>query len=160
MCSLALHPHLVFIFTSSQGGISLFMNIDTTCNQNTVLESETYGIFVTVPARNVYIQDNKIIRSRNSGIKVTRQIDHKSEETGEILTPKTYRAGGIKLTGNQIFDTHFLGIEIDQTHQAIVTHNSISRTDYSGIFIQDSDHIPSKTIALKTLASAMIEKSS
>lgn len=117
------------------------MNIDTTCNQNTVLESETYGIFVTVPARNVYIQDNKIIRSRNSGIKVTRQIDHKSEETGEILTPKTYRAGGIKLTGNQIFDTHFLGIEIDQTHQAIVTHNSISRTDYSGIFIQDSDHI-------------------
>lgn len=125
----------------SSGGLSFYMNHASLCNQNTILRSPNYGIYVTVPSNQVEIANNKIIHSQKSGIKVGRISDHvelglPSMETDE--RPQ-YRATGVALVGNQLFDIKSIGIEIELTHGCVVKHNSISRTDYSGIFLQHSD---------------------
>lgn len=125
----------------SSGGISFYMNHASVCNQNTILRSPNYGIYLTVPSNQVEIANNKIIHSQKSGIKVGRMSDHVELGLPSMETEERpqYRATGVALVGNQLFDIKSLGIEIELTHGCVVKHNSISRTDYSGIFLQHSD---------------------
>mmetsp|Transcript_25438 Transcript_25438/g.37582 ORF Transcript_25438/g.37582 Transcript_25438/m.37582 type:complete len:460 (+) Transcript_25438:179-1558(+) len=121
------------------GVVSFFMNKDSYCNKNRVENSTTAGIFVSVPAENNYVQDNVVVASRAAGIKVARQIDHVDPGTGQSLTPLTYRASGILLTGNTIVDGRYFGMEIDQTVGALIAGNEISLVDYSGIYLLHTD---------------------
>lgn len=125
----------------SAGGISFYMNHASVCNQNTILRSPNYGIYVTVPSNQVEIANNKIIHSQKSGIKVGRMSDHVELGLPSMETEERpqYRATGVALVGNQLFDIKSIGIEIELTHGCVVKHNSISRTDYFGIFLQHSD---------------------
>lgn len=117
------------------GVISFFMNKDSVCNNNQVIDSNTWGIFVSVPAENNVIDNNVITNSRNSGIKVARQIDHLDPITNEPVTPLSYRASKIFITNNQIENARFFGLEIDQTKEAEIKNNQVSLSDYSGIYL-------------------------
>ena len=55
-----------------KGSISLYMNRDTACRSNTVMNAPTYGIHLTLPSDNVYIDANRIVRSGASAIRVAR----------------------------------------------------------------------------------------
>jgi len=125
----------------TSGGISFYMNRASVCNQNTVLRSPNYGIYVTLPSDQIEIANNKIIQSQKSGIKVGRMTDHVELGLPTIETEERpqYRATGVALMGNQLFDIKSIGIEVELTHGCVLKRNSISRADYSGIFLQHSD---------------------
>ena len=55
-----------------KGSISLYMNGDTTCRSNTVMNPPTYGIHITLPSDNIYIDSNRIVQAGASAIRVAR----------------------------------------------------------------------------------------
>jgi hypothetical protein len=116
------------------GMISFFMNKDSSCNGNTVSNSNSAGIFVSVPAENNLLDGNTVYNSRGSGMVVRRQIDHVDSTTGQSLTPTTYRAPGIILRNNNILGSRFMGLEVDQTIEALVEGNTITSPDFSAVY--------------------------
>lgn len=125
------------------GVISFFMNKDSTCDRNTVNDSNTAGIFISVPAENNLLEGNTVRRSTGSGIVVRRQIDHRDGAdgvSGSILTPTSYRAPGIVIQNNLVEDSRFMGIEIDQTVGAVVEGNTVMTPDFHGIYFLRTDN--------------------
>ena len=134
-----------------KGSISLYMNRDTTCRSNTVMNAPTYGIHVTLPSHNIYIDSNRIVQAGASAVRVARMdmnggpLAHDLEQV--IQPPPTvttderpqYRAKGIQITSNRILDSQIIGVEVEMTHGAIISDNIISRTQYSAICLQHSD---------------------
>jgi Right handed beta helix region len=116
------------------GVISFFMNKDSKCTDNTVLDSLTQGIYLSVPAENNIISRNNIRNSTSAGIKVSRQIDHLDENTGEIITPTSYRASGIVVKDNTIVGSSYFGIEVAQTVNAVVKSNLVQNSSLTGIY--------------------------
>ena len=113
------------------GVISFFMNKDSKCVGNRVVNSLAQGIFVSVPAERNVIKDNEILNSTNAGIKIARQIDH-NDDNGESLTPLEYRAPGIVIEGNEINTTGYFGIELTHTIGAKVESNAVQNVALSG----------------------------
>ena len=136
-----------------KGSILLYMNRDTACRSNTVMYAPTYGIHLTLPSDNVYIDANRIVQSGASAIRVARMdMDGGSgpmtHDIQQIIKPPPtastderpqYRATGIQIISNRIHDAQTVGIEIETTHGTLITDNIISRTRLSAICLQHSD---------------------
>lgn len=119
------------------------MNRDTKVSENTINSSPLYGIHLSLPSDNVFVESNKITGSGGSGIKVARPDlkDFEDQTIPTVNTPERpdYRATGIKLIGNAIALSSTIGIEIEMTHGALIAENTVSRTLYSAIYLQHSD---------------------
>ena len=136
-----------------KGSISLYLNRDTACRSNTVMNAPAYGIHLTLPSDNVYIDANRIVQSGASAIRVARMdmdggsgpMTHDLQQI--IKAPPTvntderpqYRATGIQITSNSIHDANTVGIEVETTHGTLLTDNIISRTRLSAICLQHTD---------------------
>jgi len=121
------------------GTISFFMNKQSDCSDNTIVDSMTNGVFLSVPAEDNRIERNRIFNSRNAGIKVARQVDHLGildSDTGEYgsLTPTTYRAPGMILADNHVYGSSYFGLEIQNTVDAKIESNVVSNTALSAVY--------------------------
>jgi len=104
------------------------MNRDTKVSDNTLNSSPLYGIHVSLPSDNVYVESNKITGSGGSGIKVAR-VDLEDEEDQTIPTVATherpqYRATGIRISNNNVALSSTIGIEVEMTHGALIAENN------------------------------------
>ncbi len=138
--SFSLQKNGKVINNHQTGGlISFYMNNGSICNDNVVVDSDSVGIYLSIPAHNNEVDGNTIRNSNNAGIKVERQSDHRAND-GTILTPTTYRGKANKITNNTIIDARFSGIEVVQLEGGIVSGNRIETPDYNGIHITFSDN--------------------
>ncbi|WP_283657920.1 right-handed parallel beta-helix repeat-containing protein [Paenibacillus sp. RC343] len=111
------------VFGSS---ISFYMCRDSEVLGNLIKDSPLSGISYSLPAYNNRIERNIILRSINSGIRVSRNLEH------PISLSSRYH--GLEIVYNIILDTRFFGIELDQLSGGInVMFNTIDHPDFSGI---------------------------
>ena len=127
----------------TRASISIYMNRDTKVSGNTLNSSPLYGIHVSLPSDNVYVESNKITGSGGSGIKVAR-VDLEDEEDQTIPTVATherpqYRATGIRISNNNVALSSTIGIEVEMSHGALIAENTVSRTLYSAVYLQHTD---------------------
>ena len=138
--SFSLQKNGKVINNHQTGGlISFYMNNGSICNNNVIEDSDSVGIYLSIPAHNNEVDGNTIRNAKSAGIKVERQSDHRASD-GTILTPTSYRGKANKITNNTIIDAHFSGIEVSQLEGGIVSGNRIETPDYNGIHITLSDN--------------------
>jgi len=121
--------------TVNGGVISFFMNKESDCTENNIVDSLTWVIFVSVPAEDNLIKGNTVTNSNFAGIKVSPEVDHLPG------THEMYRAPGITIKENVISSTEYFGIEISNTHNALVKSNTVTDTAFSAIYTSRSDKL-------------------
>jgi hypothetical protein len=98
-----------------------------TCNvyNNTIMDSNSNGLFVSLPSDNLTITCNKICNSTYSGLVVKDQLEHGS------FTRYSYN---IIINYNTIFGSKFYGMELNNGTDFIVANNKIVAGSLMGIY--------------------------
>ena len=129
----------------TNGGINLFLNDNTECSFNQFTDVKVSSVEVKLPSRNISLHNNKLTKIPNNGILVAPMEDYDDISYGEPeYSPPSerlqdYKAENITIKNNFLHGSKFIGIEIAQTKNVIVTDNKITEVINQGIFITDSD---------------------
>lgn len=118
------------------GRIAYYMNRDTNCVNNSIVDSVNQGIFVGCPAYGNNLNGNRIYNATSSGIKVQNQLEHTPLLTDQRAFNNNFNENVIYLCGNT-------GIEVtgDASHEPKGNNfvgNTIFKPDNHGIYIQDA----------------------
>lgn len=115
------------------GRIAYYMNRDSTCSGNTILDSSSEGIYISIPALNNTIEDNVILRPKNAGIRVKIETEH------PVTNPDDYRAQYLTIRHNDIEDSRLFGMAIENVANSQIENNTITRPDLIGIWMIRTD---------------------
>ena len=98
-----------------------------TCNvyNNTIVDSNSNGLFISLPSDNLTITCNKIYNSTYSGLVAKDQLEHGS------FTRYSYN---IIINYNTIFGSKFYGIELNNGTDVVVTNNKVVAGKLMGIY--------------------------
>jgi len=107
------------------GLIALYLDRDTTCQNNTLNNPIAQGIFISLPSYNLTVKNNNIINPMGAGITVKMQVDHIGAN-GEPLLPNSYRSSNINIVANRLQDVRSNGIELSNLKDSIIRDNNIS----------------------------------
>ncbi|WP_184090249.1 right-handed parallel beta-helix repeat-containing protein, partial [Anaerocolumna cellulosilytica] len=113
--------------------IAFYLSNDSEITNNVVMNSESNGIRYAVPAYNNTIENNTIENTKASGIVVVRN------DAG--LTDNTYRASNLILRNNYISKTRYFGIEISNLKDSQIVNNTITESDFYGIYLLFADNL-------------------
>ena len=133
------------VIVGTNGGINMFLNDNTECSFNQFIDVKVSSMEVKLPSRNISLHNNKLTKIPNNGIMVTPMEDYDDISYGEPeYSPPSerlqeYKAENITITNNFLHGSKFIGIEIAQTKNVMVTDNKITEVTNQGIFITDSD---------------------
>lgn len=114
------------------GKLAVYMCKNCVVDQNTIYDSSTNGIFVSLPSHNVDIKFNIIKECQESGIIIKNQLEHGS------FTPSNYN---INIYNNMVYDSKFHAVDINDGHQISVTKNRFLSTELNGIYCLDCNNI-------------------
>ncbi len=131
---------LVSSNTLNGGLIALFLDLNVTCENNTLNSPKRQGIFLSLPSYDVSIKGNTIIDPQSTGITVKLQTDHK-DANGQPLLGLDYRSRGIRIEGNRIENARNHGIAINNLKASVIRENIIDSPDFSGIYLYYSDEL-------------------
>ena len=118
------------------GGMAMYMLVNVTCSNNTVTDSPTNGIFVSLPTTDVRIENNTVSGSKYSAIAVKPQVEHPAAGRMNDST-------GLVIAGNMLTG-QYNGIEIDGTigdptqgrlRGVVLSENTIELNDFAAIYI-------------------------
>ncbi|AAK79927.1 parallel beta-helix repeat protein [Clostridium acetobutylicum] len=104
---------------------------------NTINDSKSHGIFVSIPAFNNIIENNIINNCALSGIKVAAETEHTNPE----INNHTYMGTGFTIDNNKIINPAYFGIEIDELADSTIVSNKLSKCDYVGIYMLRSNNL-------------------
>lgn len=98
-----------------------------TCNVygNTIMDSNSNGLFVSLPSDYLTITCNKICNSTYSGLVIKDQLEHGN------FTRYSYN---IIINYNTIFGSKFYGIELNNGTDVVVTNNKVINGNLMGIY--------------------------
>jgi parallel beta-helix repeat protein len=113
------------------GQLNIFLCRDTLVIDNWIEESHSTGITINLPTWDTTLERNTIIWSEASGIRVGPQDIH------PIALEE--RSPGLLIQNNVIVDTHYMGIELDGTTDAVIRDNLVDSTHFDGIYLLRSD---------------------
>lgn len=122
--------------TIAGGMLSLFMNREVVCEENLLVDSQTNGLFVSLPSQDVVVSGNTVMGSAYSAIVLKPQLEH--PPLAEPLD-----STGIVIAGNDI-ESELNGIEADGTsgepsrgrlRGLAVRENEVRIDDFSGIYL-------------------------
>jgi hypothetical protein len=113
------------------GRLAIYMCRDTFILGNTIFDSTTEGVFVSLPSHNINIDSNTIYECASSAIKVSNQVEH------GIFTHTPYN---IHVNKNTIYDAHHNGIEMNDAEMVFITENNLVGTDnFASYFLSCSN---------------------
>lgn len=107
------------------GKLAVYMCRNSIINNNTIYDSSSEGVFISLPSHNIKFCKNKIFECKNAAIKIKNQEEH-----GEF-DPSTYN---IYISKNDIYDTYYNGLEINDCIGAYILNNYIHGADNHGIY--------------------------
>lgn len=122
------------------GMIALFLDRDVICEDNTLINPVSAGIFLSLPSYDVTIRNNTISNPVASGILSRIQVDH-VDTTGQSLTTNEHRSTGIIIQNNRIENAQFQAIEISNLKHSTIAKNTITAPSHSGIYLLRSDDL-------------------
>lgn len=108
------------------GRLAPYMLQDSSVCHNTVSDSSSSGIFLSLPSVRVRVIGNHITHSTHTGISVKPQLEHK-----EFCFDADHQ---IVLQNNRIVESRAHGMELNDVRQATITENSIFRC-LTGIYL-------------------------
>ena len=135
--------------TVRNGMLAVYMTRRVAVSENQLLNSATHGLFLSLPASDTTISNNRFRSSRYSAVSIRPQLEHAMSDQGLVST-------GIRVEDNDI-ETEYSGIEIDGTGgdasavrlvSPVITGNQIRLDDFMGMYIirADSPQLTSNTI--------------
>lgn len=135
---LALQGHGKLINNTIVGTrIAFYMCNSSEVSGNTVNNSTTEGIYVSIPAFNNVVKNNVINNCALSGIKVAVELEHPND----AINNRTYVGTGFTIKNNVVNHPAYFGMEIDELADSVICHNSITKCDYIGIYVLRSNHL-------------------
>jgi hypothetical protein len=111
--------------------IAFYMCKDSKVINNTIKNSTSNGIAISVPSINNIISGNIIDSSKASGIKVSAEL--------EYPVAQSYYGKNITITSNTVKNSHYMGIEVSKLSGSNISNNSVQTTDNIGIYLLLSD---------------------
>ncbi len=114
------------------GKVAIYMCRTTNVYNNTIVNSTSNGIYVSLPSDNLSIICNKIYHSTYSSIKISNQVEHGS------FTSYNYN---IVVQHNKIHDARLYGMELNYCVGITVKNNKLDEGDNMGIYCYSGDYI-------------------
>lgn len=114
------------------GKFAIYMCNDVKVANNTIYDSTSHGIFVSLPSHNIDIVKNNIYECTNSGITIKNQLEH-----GEFNSSPYY----ITILKNKIYDMSFHGVEINDGININIENNTIMSKYNTTIYAQNSSQL-------------------
>lgn len=112
--------------------IAFYVCRDSQVKNNTIRNSASNGIHVSIPSENNLISGNIIENSKISAIKVSAETEYPVETS--------YYGNNITISNNTINNAHYMGIEINQLANSFIENNSIDKPDNVGIYLLRVDN--------------------
>lgn len=135
---LALQRYGKLINNTIEGTrIAFYMCNSSVVRGNVVNNSNSQGIFVSIPAFNNIIEDNTINNCALSGIKIAAETEHTNSE----IDNHTYVGTGFVIDNNRINNPAYFGMEIDELAASTVVRNKLDKCDYVGIYMLRSNNL-------------------
>lgn len=124
--SFSLQYKAQFVGNYIRGGkVAVYMCRTTNVYNNTITDSTSNGIYVSLPSDNLSIIGNKIYNSTYSGIKLSNQLEHGAFPTYSY---------NILIKHNTIFGSKFYGIEMGFCDNIKILNNKIMHGQSMGIY--------------------------
>ncbi len=131
--SFSLQNNGNFLSNIIRGGkVAIYMCKNTIIRNNTIYDSTTNGLYISLPSHNLIIDKNKIYECNNSAIKMTNQVEHGT------FTPSNYN---IAISNNYLYDAKIYAFEINDAIGLEIFLNKSISTDIFGIYLLNSDNI-------------------
>lgn len=116
--------------------IAFYVCRDSQVKNNTIRNSASNGIHISVPSENNVISGNVIENSKASAIKVSAETEYPVETS--------YYGYNITISNNTISNARYMGIEINQLANSPIENNKIDKADNVGIYLLRVDKITAK----------------
>lgn len=113
--------------------IAIYICNNCTTSNNTIENSSSNGINISIPSVNDVISQNTIENSNTSAIKVSAEK--------EYPVPQSYYGNNITISGNDIKNSNYMGIEVEQLAKSHISDNNINTTFNNGIYLLLTDSL-------------------
>lgn len=131
--SYSLQDNGNFISNVIRGGkVAVYMCKNTIIRNNTIYDSTTNGLYISLPSHNLNIDKNKIYECKNSAIKISDQVEH-----GTFIS--SYY--DIKISNNYLYDAKIYAFEINNGIGIEIFNNKAISTDIFGLYLLNCDNI-------------------
>lgn len=114
------------------GKVAIYMCNNVNVNRNTIYDSTSQGIYISMPTKNINISRNKIYECMNSNIKIDNQTEHGIFPISE---------SNINITNNYFYDAHYSAIELGNCKKVSILNNKFVQTDRYSIYCLNSNDI-------------------
>lgn len=116
--------------------IAFYVCRDSQVINNTIKNSTSNGIAISIPSINNTISGNIVDSSKASGIKVSEQFEYPVDQS--------YYGQNITITNNTVKNSHYMGIEVSKLSNSNISNNTIQTTDNIGVYLLLSDNLTVK----------------
>lgn len=113
--------------------IAFYVCRDSQVKNNTISNSHSNGIHVSIPSENNVISGNVIKDTKTSGIKVSAETEYPVETN--------YYGHNVTISNNTINNAHYMGIEINQLADSFIENNNIDKPYNVGVYLLRVDKI-------------------
>lgn len=129
--------------------IAFYICKDSQVKNNTISNSPSNGIHVSIPSENNVISGNVIKNTKASGIKVSAETEYPVETN--------YYGHNITISNNTINNARYMGIEINQLANSFIENNNIDKPDNVGIYLLRVDNITLRNNILTNIGYSIID---
>lgn len=131
--SFSLQKNSTFENNIIRGGkVAIYMCNNISFKKNTIYDSTSEGVFISLPSHNIDMQNNRIYECKNSGIKISNQLEH-----GDFnISPYD-----ITIKKNFISDPGTTAIEINDVIKIKICDNKLIGSNHNGIYVLRSSDV-------------------
>jgi hypothetical protein len=129
--------------------IAFYICRDSQVKNNTIRNSASNGIHVSIPSENNIITGNVIENSKASAIKVSAETEYPVETS--------YYGNNININDNTINNAHYMGIEINQLANSFIENNNINKPDNVGIYLLRVNNVIVRNNILTNIGYSVID---
>lgn len=131
--SFSLQYNGIFQCNIIRGGkLAVYMCRDTKIIDNNIYDSNSNGIFISLPSHNLTISNNDIYECTDSSLIIKQQTEH-TYLNGDNVALSDYN---INISNNSFYDNNYFGIEIKDGQNINIYNNKYLRNANRGIYLQ------------------------
>ena len=129
--SFSLQKDGAFRNNYCEGRVAFYMQINSDCSGNTIVNSANHGIFVAGPTYGCTVNNNLIDSPATNGIRTQLQLEHPVSYPAYATRNCTFNGNTIRNAGDSAF-------AITETDSCVFDGNSISNPADHGIYLQSA----------------------
>ena len=119
------------------GKLAVYMCRDSQIDNNHIYDSNSHGIYVSLPSHNLTISNNNMYECKNSSLIIKQQREH-TYLNGDAIPISDYN---MTIDGNCFYDNDYFGIEINEGQNINITNNKFLHNEVRGLYLQSCSNI-------------------